>query len=79
MTFGKLIAWNENTQRGIIEDRIGQTFKVARKDFVADHSAIAVGLEVSFSAETETREAYAVESLCGQFRRFDAVYGNSIA
>lgn len=82
MTFGKLIAWNEALQRGIIADRIGQTFKVERKDFVADHGAIAEGLEVSFSVMENvmenSREAYAVESLSGQFRRFDAVYGNQI-
>lgn len=85
MTFGKITAWNESANRGLIEDRIGQTYRFERKDIVADFSSMVVGSEVAFESITvqkegfEVNEAYAVESNSGQFRRFDAVVGHKIA
>jgi hypothetical protein len=78
MTFGKMIAWNDQNQRGIIEDRLGNTYTVERKDFNED-VATKVGLDLTFEVIETTREAYAVESCCTGLARFQEAIGQFIS
>lgn len=80
MTFGKLIAWNKDQMRGIIEDRQGETYTVERKDFMLDQeTAILAGAELAFEVWDEQRSAYAVRTCTSEFLQYNEFFGDEIA